>query len=382
MCKQILFLLLFLVNLSNGFAQPVLKVIGLMSGTSMDGIDVCLIETDGDTINSVAKGHTYPFPQDFRVTLRQRVLSDHPNKADDDRQLEHQLTELHSQAVKDYIAAHHLAHVDLIGFHGQTLDHRPDEHLTYQIGDGQLLADLTGIDVINDFRSNDMAHDGQGAPLAPVYHKALAHGLEKPIAIVNIGGVTNLTYIDDQDLIAFDTGPGNALLDDWVFAHTGEPFDKDGQLAAQGIVHTQITDDVLDNRYFSLTPPKSLDRNSFKDVKAKIDTLSLEDGAATLLYLTTASLAMAQHHLPKQVKHWYICGGGRHNKTLMKILQQHLKGPVSPIEDIGNDGDYTEAQLIGFLAARSLYNLPLSFPGTTGVDAPVSGGNLYLPSRG
>jgi anhydro-N-acetylmuramic acid kinase len=273
------------------------------------------------------------------------------------------------------------ADVAVIGFHGHTILHRPDARRTWQIGDGALLARLTGIDVVADFRAADVAAGGQGAPFAPLYHAALCHALDKPVAVLNLGGVGNVTWIGADDrLLAFDTGPGNALLDDWAQRHTGKPCDENGALAAAGRVDAAVLGRLLGHPYFAKAPPKSLDRDDF--TADAVAGLSAADGAATLAAFTCGAVAAARAHFPAPARRWVVTGGGRHNPVLMRGLAAALRVPVEPIEAIGADGDVLEAQAFAFLAVRSLRGLPLSVPGTTGVPRPMPGGRLFKASGG
>ena len=232
--------------------------------------------------------------------------------------------------------------------------------------------------MVGDFRSNDVAHGGEGAPLAPVFHRALSSSLKKPIAILNIGGVANLTWVDHHSMIAFDTGPGNALLDDWVAEKTEMKMDKNGKFGETGIVSRKALEKLLNDPFFSLPAPKSLDRNHFKTVsRAALKGLNLQDGAATLTAFTSEAISMGAKQLPKPPCKWLVSGGGRKNKTLMGCLQKSLSAPVDPVEVVGWSGDSLEAQLMGFLAVRTLRNLPLSYPMTTGVPFPMKGGVLF-----
>ena len=267
--------------------------------------------------------------------------------------------------------------VSLIGFHGQTVLHRPAHHLTWQIGDGAMLARMTGIDVVNDFRSADVAAGGQGAPLVPLYHRALVEGLETqlPVAVLNIGGVANVTWVGPEGaLLAFDTGPGNAAIDDWALKHTGRPIDEDGRLASRGAVDGVRTMRMLENPWFAKAPPKSLDRMDF--TAAAVDGMEPEDGAATLTAFTALTVGRAADHFPLPAKRWLVCGGGRRNPVLMGALADVLWTDVDPVEAVGWRGDFLEAEAFAFLAARHLRGLPLSVPTTTGVPAPQTGGRL------
>ena len=265
----------------------------------------------------------------------------------------------------------------LIGFHGQTILHRPERHWTWQIGDGALLARLTGIDVINDFRSADVKAGGQGAPLMPLYHAVMAReaGLAEPAVVVNIGGVAQVTYIKGDLVLAFDTGPGNAPIDDWMHRHSGRPVDEDGAFAATGKVNDAALDKMLANAFFERVPPKSLDRMDFG--MEAVEGLSPADGAATLTAFTAASLARAREHFPDPAATWIVSGGGRHNKTLMGMLKARVNAPVLAAEDAGWDGDALEAQGFAYLAMRSKKGLPLSLPTTTGVKQPMTGGKFW-----
>jgi anhydro-N-acetylmuramic acid kinase len=266
---------------------------------------------------------------------------------------------------------------DLIGFHGQTILHRPDQRWTWQIGDGALLARLTGIDVINDFRSADVAAGGQGAPLMPLYHAAMARrsGLAEPLVVVNIGGVAQVTYIDGETILAFDTGPGNAPIDDWMQRHTGKPVDENGALAATGRIDEWAMDVMLDDPFFVKVPPKSLDRMDF-GTKA-VEWLSPADGAATLTAFTAGALARAAEHFPQLAKSWIVSGGGRHNNTLMEMLKHRVGPQVVKADDVGWNGDALEAEGFAYLAMRAKRGLPLSLPTTTGVTRPMTGGKYW-----
>lgn len=352
-----------------------LTAIGLMSGTSLDGIDAALVETNGENEVRVIHALTLPYADAFASELHHVIKAKNYNKA-----VEKQLTQLHAQAVVQLIteAEYAAKQVDVIGFHGQTIDHKPHEGITLQLGNGALLASLTNIDVVNQFRQADIANGGQGAPLVPIYHQALTSKLDKPVAIVNIGGVANITYIgQDNKLIAFDTGPGSALINDWCRKHANIPYDKDGLLAAKGTPDKALVAQWLKDPYFYEVPPKSLDRNHFT---AYVDRLSMsvEDGASTLTWFTVESIALAQEHMPESPIGWYVCGGGRHNTTLMQWLAEAL-GMVAPVEALCWNGDFSEAEAFAYLAVRHLKKLPLTFPETTGVSHAVVGG-VFCPA--
>ncbi len=357
-------------------AQP--WSIGLMSGTSLDGIDAALIRSDGESRITAGPFISLPYEAQMRRRLRSVLGGQGPVDA-----VERELTLCHAAAVRRLLAAAGIgpSEVRVIGFHGHTILHRPQEGRTWQIGDGALLAAETGIDVVADLRSNDVALGGEGAPLVPLYQAALASGLARPLAVVNIGGVANVTWIGpgevglENDVLAFDTGPGNALINDWVEQHGREPLDRDGTLAAAGQADAAVLAALLDNPYFARRPPKSLDRDDF--TAAAVAGLSLEDGAATLTAFTAATIARAAEHFPAPARRWLITGGGRHNPSLMAALAARLEAPVEPVEAVGWQGDALEAQAFAWLALRSLAGAPLTLPSTTGVSRPASGGRLH-----
>jgi anhydro-N-acetylmuramic acid kinase len=354
------------------------RVIGLMSGTSMDGIDVAFIETDGESFVARGPFATVPYPINLRRTLLRL-----PADATDIRSVEREVTDLHSQAVRSFCEANgiQLNLIDLIGFHGQTIRHEPERRRTWQLGDGQRMADALGTVIVNCFRQNDMEHGGEGAPLAPAYHRAIVHSLrvDQPVAVLNIGGVSNVTLIDGELLYACDCGPGNALIDDWVSGQCGVPYDDGGRIAAAGRVDTQALAVLMDNPYFRRPGAKSLDRNAFS--VAAVSKLSPEDGAATLSAFTAAAIAAEAERLPRRPKEWLVAGGGRRNAYLVDELGARLAEPVRAAEERGWNGDAIEAQAFGYLAVRSTLELPLSWPETTGVAEPISGGVRHWPRR-
>ena len=355
----------------------ILKTIGLMSGTSLDGIDAAYLETDG--LDHVVAGPalTIPYSAAFRERLRS-ILGGGP--ADLVADIERALTDLHADAVAALRQDAKCGKIDLIGFHGHTILHRPERGRTWQIGDGDRLAKRCRIEVIADFRSNDVAAGGQGAPLVPVYHRALAHDLPRPLAILNIGGVANVTWIGHtvESLLSFDTGPGNALLDDWALEHTGIAIDRDGALALSGSPDLDFVRRFLADPYFARHAPKSLDRDHFRAWVPK--HLSAADGAATLVECAAAAVAIGARQFPEPARLWLISGGGRHNPAMMAALSRQLAAEIQPVDKLGWDGDALEAQAFAYLAVRALRRLPLSFPGTTGVATPVSGGRHFTPT--
>jgi len=360
-----------------------LRVIGLMSGTSMDGVDAALVETDGETHVVLGADSSTPFDPAFQARLKSFVAAvPERGASSQEHQIEADLTDLHVRAVEQLLdqAKLRAGQVDLIGFHGQTIWHRPHQRDTWQMGDAQRLADATGITVVSDFRTADVKAGGQGAPLMPVFHAALARDVEKPAAILNIGGVANLTWIGaNGDLLAFDTGPGNGLIDDWVLRHTGRAMDVGGEIAARGRAHDDIVKQMLAEGYCDRRPPKSLDRLAFS--LASVAHLSLEDGAATLTAFTAACVAHALGHCDARPRRLLVTGGGRHNTTLMSFLGKYAGIAVESVDTQGWHGDAVEAQGFAYLAARTVRGLPLSFPGTTGISAPLTGGVVTSPSQ-
>lgn len=364
-----------------------MRAIGLMSGTSLDGIDIALIETDGaDRVRRIC-GVTDAYPDEFkarlRVALREAAgMTDRNARPGTLGSVEQELTERHANALLRFMGNLTLqpSSVDLVGFHGQTVLHRPahgpDPGLTVQLGDGARLSQLTGIDVVYDLRAADVAAGGQGAPLVPVYHRALAAALpQRPVAFVNIGGVANVTWIGrDGHMMAFDTGPGNAMIDDWMASRTGVGCDTDGATAARGKVHDDYVAEYLRHSHFSAPAPKSLDRNAF--AVEMVDSLGVEDGAATLTAFAAAAIARAREHMRAEPLLWVVAGGGRRNGTLMSLLAGHVENAVVPAEAVGLDGDSMEAEAWAYLAVRSYRGYPLTYPGTTGVDKPTRGGVL------
>lgn len=377
-----------------GDAGKIRCSIGLMSGTSMDGVDAALLYTDGVTVERHGPSLTLPYSQSMRDALKDGMRMASACASPDDapaeiRRLEQELTDWHAEAVHELLSVtgQPLGSIDVIGFHGQTLMHRPDRGWTWQIGDGGRLAGQTGIKVVNDFRSADMKAGGEGAPLVPVYHAALAAkaGRHKTLAILNFGGVANVTWLSFEEdgtgprMIAFDTGPGNAVLDDWVQIHTNQTFDQDGNLSARGISHGEVVMGMMSTSYFDDAPPKTLDRDDFSTQAVR--GLSAEDGAATLTDFIVESIVSAQSHFPKPPEAWYVCGGGRHNVTLMRRLRRRLPVIVDPVEVLGWRGDALEAEAFAYLAVRSERGLPLSYPETTGCTTPTTGGTAHLPRR-
>lgn len=365
-------------------AEPVWAM-GLMSGTSMDGVDAALIRTDGESIAESGAAVSMPYPAEtqtrFRamLTLAQSLPENGPLPPDF-QAMEAKSTAFHAAAVTALLAKSGLARdrIAVIGYHGQTILHRPDRRQTIQIGSGAALAKAAGIAVVNDFRSADVRAGGQGAPLVPLYHQALVKGLkdQDPVAVLNIGGVANVTYVaPDGTLLAFDTGPGNALIDDWARRHTGRGVDVDGRLAAAGRVGEARIASALAKPWFAKPGPKSLDRLDF--TLDFVEGLSPQDGAATLTAFTAASIAASIPHFPQRPERWIVCGGGRRNPVLLSMLRRYLGNKVLTAEDVHWRGDDLEAEAFAFLAVRALRGFPLSLPATTGAPRAMTGGTYH-----
>ncbi len=357
------------------------RSLGLMSGTSLDGVDGAICLTDGRRILDFEGTFFRPYSASEQAVLR-NVLGRWPEDGDflDAKKVIHSV---HLEVINA------LPEADLIGFHGQTLNHDPGNGRSFQLGDGAALADACGKRVVWDFRSADVAAGGQGAPLAPFFHFACAKvlGAHAPIAFLNLGGVGNVTFVDpskfrpedDGALLAFDTGPANAPINDFLLGRTGQDFDMNGALALSGTVDTAVLEAFFRNEYFAKTPPKSLDRNDFIEIQNMVEHLSDADGAATLTAITVASVYAAQAHFKEDPARWLVCGGGRHNAAIMNGLRNRLDQNVDPVETVGFDGDMFEAQAFGFLAARVVAELPTSAIGTTGCKSPVCGGQISDP---
>ena len=357
--------------------------IGVMSGPSMDGIDVALIHSDGEARVEPGPGATYPYEAALAGELR-ALVADPERAAGPLGALERAVTDAHVGAVRAFVREFgvDLREVALVGLHGQTVLHRPKAGLTRQLCDGARAAAGLGVDVVCDFRSADVAAGGEGAPLAPLYHAAIAAGLERPLMLLNWGGVGNVTYLGaGGEIFAFDTGPANALLDDFLLSRRGVAYDADGALAASGRVREDLLADWLADPYFARPAPKSLDRNHFHALTRGVAELADADGAATLAAFTVEATAAALRCVPAAPLRWIVAGGGRRNATLMARLAQRLNAPVEPIETIGFDGDALEAQCFAYLGLRVRRGLPISLPTTTGVPAAMTGGVLWAAPK-
>lgn len=354
-------------------APKVYRAIGLMSGTSLDGVDIALIETDGYAYVKPLDFKSYPYDEPLKAHVKSFF-----GKPQADQKAIDLITDAHIAAIKDF---GHTA--DLIGFHGQTIFHDPDQRMTVQIGDGERLARETGMNVVYDMRSADIAAGGQGAPLLPLYHRAriLSDKVKLPAVIINIGGVANITWVngpEDGQILAFDCGTGNALMDDYMREYVGQDYDRNGQIAAQGNPHPDIIGRYLSDPFFAKLPPKSLDRDRWNIDPVR--ELSLEDAVCTLLGVTVKTIQDGFKFLPQKPKSVFVAGGGRHNAFLMRVLPMRLPkafwGKFAKIDTLKWNGDAIEAEGFAYLAVRSLLGEPLSLPMTTGVPAPQTGGKL------
>jgi anhydro-N-acetylmuramic acid kinase len=359
-----------------------------MSGTSMDAIDVAYVETDGADYIQPGPARSFPYTAEDRALLR-AALGEAAMLAPDPAErnarpgvlaaADAMVTTRHAEAVESFLATERLSGADIVGFHGQTVIHRPAERFTVQIGDGPALAQRLGLQVIYDFRGADVAAGGQGAPLVPIYHQALARGagLAGPVIVINIGGVANLTFIDAGDPIAFDTGPGNALIDDLMQRRAGILMDEGGGTAAAGKIDSAVLAYLLAHPYFDQAPPKSIDRNMFS--ATPVDALPLPEAAATLTAFTAQSIVRGLAHLPSEPALAILCGGGAHNLTLRWDLMQRLPCGLVLAEALGWSSDAMEAQAFAYLAVRRLKGLPITFPTTTGIRTPSPGGLIAAP---
>ncbi|QDC09968.1 anhydro-N-acetylmuramic acid kinase [Oceanicola sp. D3] len=357
------------------------RALGAMSGTSLDGVDAAVIETDGEQIFGFGPSAYREYSGPEQAAIR-AALGRWPGEAGVAEAAEVVET-AHGVLLEELLEG-----VDIVGFHGQTLAHDPHGRGTHQAGDGRVLAEALGRPLVWDFRSSDVDMGGQGAPLAPAYHYALAKwiGAEKPLVFLNLGGVGNVTWIDPgrgpEAMVAFDTGPANAPLNDLVSRRLGQPFDEGGELAARGAVEEGILGRFAAHRYFYKVPPKSLDRDDFSDVLQEVEGLSDADAAATLTAVAAAGVARGAEHFPAPPERVLVTGGGRNNPVMMAMIAQGLGCPVLPVEKVGLDGDMLEAQAFAYLAVRVAKGLPTSWPGTTGVRAAVGGGVVTEPGGG
>jgi anhydro-N-acetylmuramic acid kinase len=362
---------------------PLVTAIGVISGTSMDGIDVALIRTDGGARVEPGPGATFVYPDDVKEALH-RVVADPVAAQEPLDDLQRSVTDSHVEAVFAFMRQFDVApeSVALVGLHGQTILHRPRDRFTRQLCDGARASALLGLDVVNDFRAADVAAGGEGAPFVPLSHAAICAELERPLMVLNWGGVGNVTWLGAKgEIVAFDTGPANAMIDDFVVKRRGLSHDEGGKLAAAGRVDAAALAKLMSDPYFDRLPPKSLDRNHFHALGREVEKLGDEDGAATLAAFTVEATAAALRHVDGAPRRWLVCGGGRRNSTLMAALGARLDAKIEPIEAIDFDGDVIEAQCFAYLAVRSRRGLALSLPTTTGAPRPMPGGVFWPAPR-
>ena len=349
-----------------------------MSGTSIDGIDTSFVNTNGLDLKRLNKNYFYEYSLKTKEKLRSYLKEDLNFNLRRKSFLDEFVTNEHYQALKDLDI---IKACDLIGFHGQTLYHDPNNKVSIQLGNPKKLSQMLNKDVIFDFRLNDLSLGGQGAPLAPIYHRLIIekHNIELPCCFLNIGGVSNLTFWDGNTLIGFDTGPGNALMDDFMSKKFGKKYDHNGNFASKGSPLKEEVKKFLQHEFFNKPPPKSLDREAFRDNYEELFKKNYLDNdiMSTLLEFSVETIASSLGFLPKKINNILITGGGYRNTFLMKRLSNKLKVKILTEKDINIDFDYIEAELIAYLSARSIYNLPFTFPSTTGVLKESSGGILY-----
>jgi anhydro-N-acetylmuramic acid kinase len=363
--------------------------VGLMTGTVLDGnIDVAMLKTDGERIESFGPYTLAPYPQSIRRLLEDTLAEARKwNFEGDDpaifTEAEEALTRAQAAAVRELVEANGMSMTDIgvVGFHGQSVLHRAPQPgrigATRQLGNGELMHELLGVKIAYDFRSADVRAGGQGAPLVAIYHQALLRGLgaKGDMAVLNLGGVANVTWWDGADtLIAFDAGPANAPINDFIKGLGLGEMDRDGELALSGKVNETRLEELLKHPYLTAPYPKSLDRFDFPSTMA--DGLGPADGAATLTAFTAAAVGKALDLLPQRPSRLVVCGGGRHNPAVMAMLAQRAQVEVLPAEAVGWRGDAIEAECFAFLAARTIRGLPISFPSTTGAPHPLQGGRV------
>ena len=357
--------------------------IGLMSGTSMDGIDASLIQTDGFMIYDYIVNCSIDYPVDIKVKLKEASEQFHEKNISwaDIHKLKRSLSDLNLFAVNKLLEKNTALSlkVDLIGYHGQTVYHSPSDKISIQLGDPKYLSNRTKIPVIFNFRICDILNGGQGAPLTPIYHAArFSKTFQGPIAVVNIGGISNMTYIDRECVIAFDTGPGNCLIDDMMTKYFSKEFDDEGRLALQGDVDDKFLTTLMSDEFFNRTPPKSLDRNYFHKY-LKSNEKSPQNLISTLSYFTANTIVDAMKYFPSDVNKIIICGGGSKNKYITQKISELSKKEVITSDSIGISSRYIESEAFAYLAVRCLLNLHISYPTTTGIQSAMSGGSIFRP---
>ena len=362
--------------------------LGLMSGTSADGIDLAILITDGRSKIKLGPSGYYPFSKSFRKKIKnifkEKVNIKNLKKKKRIVEIENEFTHLNFLAINKFLKKNKIKKdkIDVIGFHGQTISHNPSKGYSWQIGNSKKLANLLNINVVSNFRNNDIINGGQGAPLTPIFHYYLTKKIKKKVCFINLGGISNITYFDHKsktnlnNILAFDAGPCCSLIDDWVTQNSNKKFDNFGLLARKGNVKEKIVKDFLKKPFFTKLPPKSLDRSSFS-IK-KLRKLKIKDGAATLNYFVADTLLIAINYLPNIPDVCILSGGGRHNKFLVELINKKIeKSKILLSENYNWNGDSIEAYAFAYLSVRKLLNLPITFSKTTGVKTPLTGGQIF-----
>jgi anhydro-N-acetylmuramic acid kinase len=359
-----------------------ISALGLMSGTSMDGIDGSIISSDGTNIKEY-KISNYTEYSTTTTTLLFKAFNNISNfmkDTDSKKELSYRVTIDHALAAEKLINKSNIL-PQIVGFHGQTIYHNPQKKITLQLGEGALLSKLLKTNVVSNFRDNDMLNGGEGAPLAPIYHKLLIENfnITLPACIVNIGGIANVTYFDGSELIGFDVGPGNGLMDSFINKKLRKKFDYNGITASQGKIDKSLIRQFCNYKFFSKPYPKSLDRNDFRDIQSVLDKskISTENALATLVELTVKSIYISIKQLPYFPKNIIIVGGGAKNKFLLKRLENSFGKILKVSDKVGFISTNVEAEMIAYLAVRRLNSLPITFPKTTGVPKPLIGGVIH-----
>ena len=362
--------------------------LGLMSGTSADGIDLATLITDGRSKIKLGPSGYHPFSKSFKnrikCVFKEEVNIKNLKKKKRIVEIENEFTHLNFLAINKFLKKNKIKKdkIDVIGFHGQTISHNPSKGYSWQIGNSKKLANLLNINVVSNFRNNDIINGGQGAPLPPIFHYYLTKKIKKKVCFINLGGISNITYFDHKsktnlnNILAFDAGPCCSLIDDWVTQNSNKKFDNFGLLARKGNVKDKIVKDFLKKPFFTKLPPKSLDRSSFS-IK-KLRKLKIKDGAATLNYFVADTLLIAINCLPDIPDVCILSGGGRHNKFLVELINKKIeKSKILLSENYNWNGDSIEAYAFAYLSVRKLLNLPITFSKTTGVKTPLTGGQIF-----
>ncbi len=359
------------------------SVLGVLSSTSFDGVGIALLQTDGVDLYDIGSSYLVPYDEDLLNKIKQ-IQGKKPDCEQNKnliQEVEIKMTEFCASLIKDFLLANS-EQIDVIAFGGHTIFHDPANRYTHQIGCGKLLASLTGIRTVSNFRKADILAGGQGAPFSPIYYSALISDEKKPVVVVDVGAVSAVSCFGEYgEMIGFVSGPGNAVIDNWVTKKTGQYMDYNGKLAIMGRVDEQILKILMSHKYFAKHPPKACDKSLFDEKMQHLDGLSVEDGAATATAFVAESIAYSiSFYLPEYPHKIILCGGGSKNPTLVRFIKQRLgKYELETAIEKGWFVDTIDAQVTAFLAARRLNHLPTSFPATTGVAQPIIGGEVFEP---